>query len=73
MQRKEKEENAVVYALRQVAGEAQCIEVYLVTEGRCFLFFFHYQCKKKNRLKVCGTPSIFTSEIRFSVDSSLVE
>lgn len=36
MHRKEKEENAVVFALRQVAEEAQRIEVYPVTEGAFF-------------------------------------
>lgn len=43
--------------------------ILLLKEG----VFFSLSVKDKNRLKVCGTQSIFTSEIRFSVDSSLVE
>ncbi len=51
---KEKEENAVVVALRQVAGEAPRIMVYPVTERGLFLLTGNI----KNGFKVCGTSGI---------------
>lgn len=66
--RKEKEENAVAFALRQVAVEAQRIEVYPVTEGRCFVVL----SENKEGLKSCGPHGMHspaTWEIRYTVDS----
>lgn len=49
---KKKEENAAVYALRQVAGEGRCIKFYPVPEEMCVFFLL---VKTKNGLNVCWT------------------
>lgn len=56
--KQEKEDNAVVGALSQVSGGAQCGEVFPVTEGR--FYFLLIMNDKKNWFNVCGPRGMFS-------------